>query len=375
MALQTEWSVPSGIADLLNEKENYIFIETVALFTIGTYGGLEVILASIEFFKEYRGLYFWSMQIAAWGIVSFSLVTQVTYLRGPPELYLLILGLLAWCAMVTGQALVLYSRLHLVVNDTRYLRFVLYLIVTDAIILHVPTVCLYIAYQSGAKMVATPAFVFPVIEVIGCCLQDLFICGLYIHASIRALKPVLEVRGREGRKVIYNLIIVSIIVVILNVADVVALFLLPTSYNALKSVFYSIKLKLEFFVLTRLRELTRSRYDPCPCTGLPNQLNDISIFDVMERERGSRPCIQVPSTSAMNTLAPRARSLPQSTLDFHQALRETTSAEGIVSSSDPRGSTGTSDLEAQSRLRFGSVESTSTTERHLLEPSKTIPEC
>ena len=42
--------------------------------------------------------------------------------------------------MVTGQAFVLYSRLHLVVRNQRTLRIVLWMIIFDAFALHVPTI-------------------------------------------------------------------------------------------------------------------------------------------------------------------------------------------------------------------------------------------
>lgn len=42
--------------------------------------------------------------------------------------------------MVTGQAFVLYSRLHLVVRNPRTLRIVLWMIIFDAFALHVPTI-------------------------------------------------------------------------------------------------------------------------------------------------------------------------------------------------------------------------------------------
>lgn len=42
--------------------------------------------------------------------------------------------------MVTGQAFVLYSRLHLVVRNQRTLRIVLWMIIFNAFALHVPTI-------------------------------------------------------------------------------------------------------------------------------------------------------------------------------------------------------------------------------------------
>jgi hypothetical protein len=46
---------------------------------------------------------------------------------------------IGWYAMVTGQSLVLFSRLHLVVRDRRKVRWVLYMIIIDVFLFHFPT--------------------------------------------------------------------------------------------------------------------------------------------------------------------------------------------------------------------------------------------
>lgn len=44
--------------------------------------------------------------------------------------------------MVTGQSVVLWSRLHLLVEHGRILRWTIWMIIIDAIILHIPTTVL-----------------------------------------------------------------------------------------------------------------------------------------------------------------------------------------------------------------------------------------
>ena len=48
--------------------------------------------------------------------------------------------------IVTGQSLVLYSRLHLIVRDSRTLRWVLTMIIFDAIVFHIPTMIMNLVY-------------------------------------------------------------------------------------------------------------------------------------------------------------------------------------------------------------------------------------
>lgn len=90
-------------------------------------------------FKRYKGLYFWSLVLSSLGcafhalgflFLDFLIIKQ-------PNAVGLIIGASWWC-MVTGQALVLYSRLHLVVRDKRKVQWVLVMIVTNFCILHLP---------------------------------------------------------------------------------------------------------------------------------------------------------------------------------------------------------------------------------------------
>ena len=91
-------------------------------------------------FRRYTGLYFWSLLIASWGCrihplgflcLNFKLISE-THICG------ILIGL-SWWAMVTGQALVLYSRLYLVVRNKRKIRWVLVMIIVNFCILHIPT--------------------------------------------------------------------------------------------------------------------------------------------------------------------------------------------------------------------------------------------
>ena len=94
-------------------------------------------------FKRYSGLYFWSLLLSSWGCafhpLSFLMldfgIWKNAHVAG------VVIGVSWWC-MVTGQALVLYSRLHLVVRDKRKIRWVLVMIITNFFILHIPIMIL-----------------------------------------------------------------------------------------------------------------------------------------------------------------------------------------------------------------------------------------
>jgi hypothetical protein len=58
-----------------------------------------------------------------------------------------------WVMMVTGKSVVLYSRLHLVIENPKILRAVLIMIVVDGVVFHTTmTVVRFGAYDGGDQM-------------------------------------------------------------------------------------------------------------------------------------------------------------------------------------------------------------------------------
>jgi hypothetical protein len=92
--------------------ENIGIIQIVSMYSIGAYGALETGLFTFYFFRKYSGLYFWSMQAASWGILVHAIPAMARFISQSSSLPTSIPFVLGWYAMVTGQAVVLYSRLH-----------------------------------------------------------------------------------------------------------------------------------------------------------------------------------------------------------------------------------------------------------------------
>ncbi|KAJ6115423.1 hypothetical protein N7486_001201 [Penicillium sp. IBT 16267x] len=361
-------ALPAGLSELL--MENFIILEVVAMFSIGAYNAFEVGLSTFDHFKYYRGLYFWSMQVASWGILLHAIPAQLRYVEVAPNMNTCIPFLIGWYAMVTGQAVVLYSRLHLVASDMRSLRWVLWMIIANVIILHVPMTVFFLGVNLGDARFTRGAYVFDRIQVVGFCMQDFIICGVYIYEALRALQPVIEARGREGRNVIVHLIIVNLIVIGLNIFLLVAEFKMHWLEVSFRTVVYSIKLKIEFGILTRLRSLTRTT--SCMCNNgpiSPRRSSDINVFDMTVARSRRRPDIEAPSQFIGVDPSSLRPSLRNSTYEFHQALRETASVENIISPINsccmPDSST-----ETTSRPRIGSADTRSTVEVTLMESPK-----
>ncbi|MGV2420073.1 MAG UNVERIFIED_CONTAM: hypothetical protein MIJ72_11430, partial [Staphylococcus saprophyticus] len=254
-------SLPPNVGAIL--MENISIIQIVSMFSIGAYNALETGIVTFDSFKRYRGLYFWSMQFASWGILVHAIPAMARFISQASNLPTSIPFMIGWYAMVTGQAVVLYSRLHLVISDMRKVRWVLWMIITNACILHIPMTVFFFGLNRGDARFARPAAIFDRIQSTGFCVQDFIICGIYIYEAVRAFKVIITIRGRDGRNAIIHLFCINILVVILNVLLLLAEYKLHYIQVSFKTVVYSIKLKLEFSVLNRLRLLTST--NPCIC--------------------------------------------------------------------------------------------------------------
>ncbi|KZN87844.1 hypothetical protein EN45_064050 [Penicillium chrysogenum] len=115
---------------------------------------------------------------------------------------------------------------------------------------------------------------------------------IYIYEAVRASKIIITIRGRDGRNAIIHLFCINILVVILNVLLLLAEYKLHYIQVSFKTVVYSIKLKLEFSVLNRLRLLTST--NPCVCQHGPEdsrRSNDNNIFGMASSQSVVAPAV------------------------------------------------------------------------------------
>lgn len=206
-------------------------------------------------FKRKRGLYFWSLLISSWGIASHALGFILKFLVGTHWLVNVPFITTGWVAMVTGQAFVLYSRLHLVVRNPKTLRYVLYLILLDIVALHVPMVTFTYGTNSptNAQSWTNKFEVMERIQLAGFCLQETIISSLYVLATVRMLRSIYH---RSTRKVMMQLICINCCCIGM---DIVLICLEYTNKYvgeaSIKPMIYAIKLKLEFTVLNQMMSM------------------------------------------------------------------------------------------------------------------------
>ncbi|KAH7111184.1 hypothetical protein EDB81DRAFT_862939 [Dactylonectria macrodidyma] len=241
--------------------------ETIILvfLAISLYNVVELTIKIFGTFKRYSGLYFWSCLCASWGIPFCCAGFLVKY-YAPASLGYLAISLIipGWVAMVTGQSLVLWSRLHLVLRNRKRLRMILWMIIIDAVICHGAIIPMaYGAVSSSPEMWVKPFSIMEKIQVTIFFTQEVILSSFYIFETVKLVRLEQRVgKCKSSRRLMNHLIFVNIVIILLD-ATILGLeyadqYEIQTSY---KAFVYSAKLKLEFTILNRLVEMTTGNKD------------------------------------------------------------------------------------------------------------------
>ncbi|CAG7558005.1 unnamed protein product [Fusarium equiseti] len=270
-------------------KNGAVAIIIAVFISIAFYNVLELNAYIFSSFKKRSGLYFWSFVIATWGIAFNGTGYLILHLSLSDQRYLYsTLILIGWCTMITGQSVVLYSRLHIVMHNQRRLRMVLIMITVNAVWLHVPVIILvYGIGSSNPTPFQKPYEVFEKIQLSIFFVQELIISGFYVWETTKRLRLEKSIGNTKTKMVLNHLIIVNVLVILLDVSilalEFANLFDIQTAW---KPLVYSVKLKLEFSILNRLVELTRGRNESSygPSHGATQHGEEIGL-ETMNRDR------------------------------------------------------------------------------------------
>ncbi|GME44304.1 Integral membrane protein [Neofusicoccum parvum] len=240
-----------------------ILMTMSGFLAISFYNVIELLVIIFTTFKQRSGLYFWSFIVATVGIAPHALGFVLKFFAVvPASLWWLPVALVAvgFPAMVTGQSVVLYSRLHLVVRDPRRLRWVLWMIIVDGVVMSVPLVVM--AFGANSPNPAAFLGVFTVwdkIQIAVFAVQEILISVMYIYETTRLLHPS-PTSNKALRKILIHLVAVNAVVLAFDIT------LLGVQYSnqyeiqtTYKGAVYSIKLKLEFSVLNNLISVIKNR--------------------------------------------------------------------------------------------------------------------
>jgi hypothetical protein len=220
---------------------------------VAWYNALELNILVLATFKRYGGLYFWSLLVASWGVIFYGIGFLFKFFQVISNDYVNVVFItIGWWCMVTGQSVVLYSRLHLILLNEKLLGLILKMIIVDAIILHIPTTVLTFGSNSNSQ---TARFVhgynvMEKIQMTGFCIQEFVISGIYLWECVKFLKT--DKQGKS-RKILYELFYINMIIILMDLSllglEYANLYILEI---VIKGVVYSVKLKLEFAILGKL---------------------------------------------------------------------------------------------------------------------------
>ncbi|KAL8670442.1 MAG: hypothetical protein Q9168_005023 [Polycauliona sp. 1 TL-2023] len=235
----------------------------VAMLTLAIYMAAVIDIKVFTTFKRRNTIYFWSLLLASWGIMSHSLGIILKWFVGSCPWYInTAFASFGWWLMVTGQSMVLYSRLHLVIRNPKVLRSVLIMIIFNFAVFQIPTTILtFGSNQANPGMWLKIYNVYECIQLIVFTLQELAISILYIRAAFKILLPNDPTETRITKKF---LIYTNVLCIVLDIAFVCEVYSGEWVYKTgTQSLAYAIKLTLEFVVLNKLMDVYRLKPEAC----------------------------------------------------------------------------------------------------------------
>lgn len=257
----TNWLTPgAGLTPDSGDQAPSLRVFVVTVGVLAAYNAAEIACMALLTFKHYRGLYFYSVIISALAIIPYTIGFALDLLDvtdGRARYAAITLITVGWWPMVSGQALVLWSRLHLIVpkgpRGERIVRWTGWMIAVDAVIFHLPTTVF--TYGSSVHGPSVGAFakgydVMEKIQMSGFFCQEVILSSIYVVETFRILRTSLQ---PDTRTTMRQLLAINAVIIAMDLGllglEAASYYILETM---LKGVVYSIKLKLEFAILGKL---------------------------------------------------------------------------------------------------------------------------
>lgn len=231
----------------------------IVFTALALYNAIELVILILLTFHRYKGLYFWTMLLSSvCGVIPHAVGYLLQFWALGPLWLGLTISTIGFYIMIPGQSVVLYSRLHLVVQNPKVLRRVLYLIIVDAVILLIPTTILtFSTAYVGSFGFVVGYNVMERLQLAWFCAQEFLISGIYIYETVKLLR-LMPHRDSNRNQIMYELLAINFVIILMDIAllvlEYVGLYPLQTT---LKSAVYSVKLKLELGVLGKLVDLVQ----------------------------------------------------------------------------------------------------------------------
>jgi hypothetical protein len=259
VAASSSWLSPgAGITAGYDGQSDSLRIVIIFLSGLAMYNAIELIAMISLTFTRYRGLYYWSLLVSSIAIIPYSLGFFLKFdnlAPGDLRWIAIVLLTIGWYPMVTGQSVVLWSRLYLIVSGARgdrILQWTKYMIIFNACALHIPTTVLTFGSNgnTNTNIYVKGYNVMEKIQMVGFFVQEIILSSIYIYETIKILRTSLQ---PNTKRTMYQLITINVVIIVMDLGllgiECASLYILET---LVKGVIYSIKLKLEFAILGKL---------------------------------------------------------------------------------------------------------------------------
>ncbi|OJJ62317.1 hypothetical protein ASPSYDRAFT_55215 [Aspergillus sydowii CBS 593.65] len=275
-----------------------------AFATLVYYNAIELIVLCSATFKRCGSLYFWCLLITSIGLIPHVSGYVLLFFRQDVSQYAAVsLIIIGWICTVTGQSLVLWSRLHFVCHNPRLIKGLLVMIVVNAFLLHTPTTVLLFGTVSSKTSSLSHTFsvgynIMERIQLVGFCIQEIILSGVYVWETAKMLRLRSEA---HHRRILAQLLAMNVVMLIIDLVVVIVEYIGFYSVQVMfKPVAYSVKLKLEYAVLGRLVQIaqggsagtsggTPGFHTILPSSAYGSELrNDSYFLDAREGEMVSR---------------------------------------------------------------------------------------
>ncbi|KAI1442244.1 hypothetical protein F5Y02DRAFT_266341 [Annulohypoxylon stygium] len=243
--------------------------------------GIEISISLFLLFKRRRGLYFWSCAIGIWGVILQTLfIILADFGIWVDKRVPITLIYLTWAMMVISQSWVLFSRLHLILQQPRILNWIRAILIFTSIVIGSITIVLGTLAQTSKPSLFPVNSIWDRFQTAIFFVQETTLSILYIYQTrlyLRDLAPLLKPAGSstttsssitrtttaatttsasriaKKKTLLHHLLYINVLIILLDVTLLgiqnASLFYLA---GAFKPAVYGAKLKLEFVILNRL---------------------------------------------------------------------------------------------------------------------------
>ena len=163
---------------------------------------------------------------------------------------------IGWLVLVTGQSVVLYSRLGVILHNPRVLRLVLCMIIVNGFVFYVTTTVIHYGTYSSDSAFDSAAVIIEKIQMTVFCVQEFIISGLYVLEVWRLSKVLIQ---ESSRQTMWELLVINLVIIALDIALLTLEYLgLSVLEQTFKGTAYSFKLKMEFAILGKLISMAQT---------------------------------------------------------------------------------------------------------------------